>query len=835
LKLLKHITWFEQLVFIFVVSSNFPSKQIITMVSPLPNNNNDESKRNGVAEWYDHWATMFPLVNVSAPAAAVTTETSNTFTRTSAIATPTMKASSTTCSRNELTDAATLYDMADMSPQEMRLEDTAGAYPRLHHSSTTSSTFLMDAARNSIFPSSTTLEIEGMQTWDITPVISSWEYFSSTDESYTEDEGTMDDTFFAPEGDEEDEFESNDFCHSNLHPVCNTTKIKTTTTKYKKKKRSKGRRSSSSRRNSKNQRRNRYWYKKHCDKTTTCLAITVVVLTIIVIWMGAVTKPLRKSGSSNNQAINNDESQGVADDGTSTAPSITSNRPPTLRPIPKPTDTATTTPSPSALSTTGYYSQLPSMPPSSMSPSITPTRRITAAPVATPSEPAAPAAPTAIPTLSSQPPTRPTIPAAPVVPVGSLLMGPLVGHTTHDSVQLWAYHSPNTVHNMELVVYDMFDQVLAVEIITPNPTLNNVYLTTVSNLQPQTSYKYGMHIQGTRVGNGHFTTAPSTTTHGSGHQFDYVLASCMNARQYPDQKVWNAIVSNNSGQYPAFSILAGDTIYLQEGVDVTVQDGVLLDRVWWRNQEQRADPYFADFIARVPTYAVWNDHDYGSNDSNKDQKGKNRSLQAFQSLWANPGYGDDGTDDGVYFSFYHGNVHFLVTDDQWFRDPARQNRLGDKQTEWIRQELTQSHGVFKVIVIGSDIMQRGWDSDLTNLGTIVTENRIEGVIFHSGDVHRNEYKSMSYPSVWPYPVTQITSSGIARVWRRPYVHIAVDTTLEDPTMTASFYGAANTNTDTTWINQPNLKCSSIVGVNREQEHSCTETIRLSMLKIPAGF
>jgi alkaline phosphatase D len=311
------------------------------------------------------------------------------------------------------------------------------------------------------------------------------------------------------------------------------------------------------------------------------------------------------------------------------------------------------------------------------------------------------------------------------------------------------------------------------------------------------------------------------------------LASCMNARQYRDQKVWNAIVSNNGDKYPSFSILAGDTVYLLEGVDVTEQDGVLLDRVWFRNQEQRDDPYFANFIARVPTYATWNDHEYGANNSNKNQKGKERSLQAFQALWANPGYGDETTDDGVYFSFYHGDVHFIVTDDQWFRDPSRQNRLGDQQTEWIRQELIQSQGVFKVIVIGSDIMQRGWNTDLINIGSIVTDYRIEGVLFHSGDIHRNEYRSMNYPGTWPYPVRQITSSGIARVWRRPYAHIEVDTTLDDPTMKASFYSAANTNPDTTWINQANLPCSSIVGVNRDQENTCTETIRLSSLKIPA--
>jgi hypothetical protein len=279
-------------------------------------------------------------------------------------------------------------------------------------------------------------------------------------------------------------------------------------------------------------------------------------------------------------------------------------------------------------------------------------------------------------------------------------------------------------------------------------------------------------------------------------------------------------------------MMAGDTVYLQEGVDVTNVDGVKFDRVWFRNQEQRQESNFRNFIAQVPTYSTWNDHDYGANNGSKDQMGKQNSLRAWESLWANPGYGDLETDDGVYYDYYWGDVHFIMADDLWHRDNVLGNRLGVQQTEWIKQRLIGSTGTFKVIVIGSDIMQRGWTSDLENIGKIVTEHRIDGVLFHSGDIHRNEYKSMAYQGVWPYEVKQITSSGVARVWRRPYVHIKVDTTISDPTMTAFFYGATSSGVDTTWVNDPNLQCSSVTVGDRAKEHSCTQTISLSQLKNP---
>eukprot|EP00536_Pseudo-nitzschia_multiseries_P018690 jgi/Psemu1/328898/estExt_fgenesh1_pg.C_29040001 len=292
------------------------------------------------------------------------------------------------------------------------------------------------------------------------------------------------------------------------------------------------------------------------------------------------------------------------------------------------------------------------------------------------------------------------------IDIPPLTMGPMVGHTTHDSVTLWAYHDLVKTHDytMELLLYDSLTDGLlrTINIVAPSLDKHNgaVIATIDKGLAPNTEYKYGMHIFGKRVGKGSFRTAPLPLQPS---RFDYVLASCMNHRQYKDQ----------------------------------------------------------------------------------------------------PG-----------------------------------NRLGTKQTEWLAQELIHSKGTFKVIVIGSDIMERNWSSDLNNIGAIVSEHSINGVLFHAGDIHRNEFKRMDAGTGgFPYPVTQITSSGIAKVWRRPYAHIFVDTTtIQNPTLTARFYGASSTSTSNNdgvvWTNDPNLRCSSIVGVDRDKEHSCTETIYLSDLRVP---
>jgi len=463
--------------------------------------------------------------------------------------------------------------------------------------------------------------------------------------------------------------------------------------------------------------------------------------------------------------------------------------------------------------------------------------------------------------------SAPTRKPATQLPQVRLDMGPMVGHTTHDSVTLWAYYVKPAMYffeenyALEILLYDSDGLVTTIDEADPDWQRNNAVFATLTNLEALKAYRYEIRILGQEVGSGSFKTAsapPIETTRSekggernrktTGTTFEYVLASCMDRSEQPTQKVWDAIPTTNADgtkDYPDFAILAGDTIYLQQGIDIVNFWGVRFDRYWYRNREQRTEPHFAEFVANTPIYAVWNNHDYGAEVANMGQAGKEESLRAWKSLWPNPAYpgssnsninininmNSNNNNNGIYYSFYRGDVHYIVTDDHWNRDPFRANRWGTKQTDWITSELLSSRGTFKVIVLGSDILERGWSSDLENIGAVVTEHSINGVLFNAGDIHRNEYKRKAGHG-FPYPVTQITSSGIAKVWRKPFAKIAVNTTVDDPMITVRFFGAANMETETTWINDSELVCSAIEGVeDREKEHSCTETIRLSDLSI----
>ena len=99
---------------------------------------------------------------------------------------------------------------------------------------------------------------------------------------------------------------------------------------------------------------------------------------------------------------------------------------------------------------------------------------------------------------------------------------------------------------------------------------------------------------------------------------------------FPDQSSWYLLLA----QQPAFHLLLGDNAYIN-----TVEPR----EIWRAHRRQRRVPQFATVIRRVPTYAMWDDHDFGPNDSDGTLPGKKIALGAFAEIWANPSAGTGET------------------------------------------------------------------------------------------------------------------------------------------------------------------------------------------------
>ncbi len=226
-----------------------------------------------------------------------------------------------------------------------------------------------------------------------------------------------------------------------------------------------------------------------------------------------------------------------------------------------------------------------------------------------------------------------------------------------------------------------------------------------------------------------------------------------------------------------FMVWGGDNWYYRE-VDFDSISGL-----WYRAQLTRALPELRKLFAVMPHYATWDDHDYGSNDSNKSFEFKDKTLRIFKAYWGNPGYGEKDN-QGVYHKFFWGDAAIFVMDDRWYRDDdhldAAQNphktQYGARQLDWLKQSLlhaqTLEHFTFKFIVTGGQVVTdfggasetfAYYQREREDLLKFIKDQGITGVVFLTGDVHFTELARKNIGGTrWVYELTSSPlSSGVS--------------------------------------------------------------------------
>jgi len=60
---------------------------------------------------------------------------------------------------------------------------------------------------------------------------------------------------------------------------------------------------------------------------------------------------------------------------------------------------------------------------------------------------------------------------------------------------------------------------------------------------------------------------------------------------------------------------------------------------YWRHIQKGKKQFVNHFLKAMPQYAIWDDHDYGPNDTDGNYAFKEQSLKLHKQFWANPSYG----------------------------------------------------------------------------------------------------------------------------------------------------------------------------------------------------
>ena len=259
------------------------------------------------------------------------------------------------------------------------------------------------------------------------------------------------------------------------------------------------------------------------------------------------------------------------------------------------------------------------------------------------------------------------------------------------------------------------------------------------------------------------------------------FGSCAN--QNKPQPVLTAVVH----QQPDLFIYLGDNIYADTR-DMNVMRA--------KYNLLAAKPEFQALRKNVAVLSIWDDHDYGENDSGKEYPRKEESRAQFLDFWKVPADSPRRQHAGIYgshrFSKNGKTLQVILLDTRFFRDRLKRNPvlippgtglkndyqpdpnpektlLGDEQWAWLKQELQQPADVR---IIASSLQfgheYNGYES-WTNLPCehekmlqLIQETRANGVLFLSGDVHWAEISKRDLPS--SYPLYDITASGITEKW-----------------------------------------------------------------------
>jgi len=205
-------------------------------------------------------------------------------------------------------------------------------------------------------------------------------------------------------------------------------------------------------------------------------------------------------------------------------------------------------------------------------------------------------------------------------------------------------------------------------------------------------------------------------------------------------------------------------------------DHVYMLKPWqWNSKEamtkaylnQRSQPRLDSFLKSRPQYAIWDDHDYGPNNAGAEFFNKDTARIVFKQMW--PQQPQAHEKEGIYFTFKHNEAQFFMLDVRYFKIPDSQ-LLGEYQLQWLLDELQKSDAKFKFIVSGIQVLCDGgfenfrkYPNEFNHLMTFLSEKKIEGVIFTSGDVHYTEascvQREHDYP-LYDFTLSPLTSFPI---------------------------------------------------------------------------
>ncbi len=357
--------------------------------------------------------------------------------------------------------------------------------------------------------------------------------------------------------------------------------------------------------------------------------------------------------------------------------------------------------------------------------------------------------------------------------------GPMVGYSQMREVALWVQlNAPAKVQIKYWDKSEVSKQYFTNAVKTKKESAYTAHLI-ADKVEPGRKYNYQLYINDTLIIRPYpleFQAQDLWQYHHDPPKFSFAFGSgaYVNQEQYDRPKPYGGdyrVYTSIYKKHPDFMLWGGDNIYLREA-DYFSRTGILA-----RYSYHQSLPELQPLFGSIHNYAIWDDHDFGPDNSDRSFINKNITLEAFKLFWSNPSYGVMNKPGTTTF-FKWNDVDFYLLDNRYYRSPdnrenTRKVQFGENQIEWLIDALSFSKAPFKIIVTGGQMINPypDWETyamfpeEKEELFKKIKSAGIKGVVFLTGDRHFTEISKLERKGTYPlYDFTISAFTSGANSW-----------------------------------------------------------------------
>jgi len=262
----------------------------------------------------------------------------------------------------------------------------------------------------------------------------------------------------------------------------------------------------------------------------------------------------------------------------------------------------------------------------------------------------------------------------------------------------------------------------------------------LSELMAETKYFYLLELNGERIEN---SRGAFKTFSNSAQSFKFCFGNSLRTE------------THHSGLMAA---IENDILFFLNTGDLHYDDIGTADIGMFRNSYQKA--FLRNDMSamgkKVPFIYVWDDHDYGPNNSDKTAPGRLQSGKAYRECIPHYPLPAPEENGAIYQAFTVNNVRFMMTDLRSKRDvnhkPDTEDKsmMGKVQRKWFLHELKQSASRYPLVIWVNSVPftaekkeggdnWNGFTTERKTIANFIQNHQIENLMIISGDAHSVAY------------------------------------------------------------------------------------------------